>query len=151
MRSLLQHVLVLLARVCLSLFFLWNGVDVITNWQIKSKALAEQEIRFAAALLALEAICLIVGGLLLIVGFYGRLGAGLLIVFLVLDTALLRSGRLAAFDFSEIISHADDITHFLQNLALLGGLLMVLGFGSGGFSIDLVARRRKNKPAPEPT
>ena len=143
MRTLVQHVSVLLARICLSLFFLWNGVDIITNWRIKSQALAEQEVQFAVPLLVLEVFCLIVGGLLLILGFRGRLGAALLVVFLVLDTMLLRSGRLATFDFSEIMSHAEDITHFLLNLALLGGLLMVLGFGSGGFSLDLVARRKK--------
>ena len=146
MRTLVQHVFVLLARICLSLFFLWNGVDIITNWRVKSQALADQEVRFAVPLLVLEVFCLIVGGLLLILGFRGRLGATLLVVFLVLDTMVLRSGRLATFDFSEIMSHAEDITHFLQNLALLGGLLMVLGFGSGGFSLDLVARRKK-KPA----
>lgn len=33
--------------------------------------------------------------------------------------------------------------HVLKNFALLGALLLVLGFGSGGFSLDLLVTGRK--------
>ena len=97
-------------------------------------------------LLAFEVFCLLVGGLLLAMGFRGRLGALLLIFFLVPDTLIHGDwGWLSAISLPEITAHADEVTHCLNNLALLGGLLMVLGFGSGGFSLDLLFAGRKDK------
>lgn len=146
MRSIFQHVFVLLARILLSLFFLWNGVHIILDLEGHREALMNEGMRFAVPLLAFEVFCLLVGGLLLAMGFRGRLGALLLIFFLVPDTLVHGDwGWLSGISLPEITAHADEVTHCLNNLALLGGLLMVLGFGSGGFSLDLFLAGRKNK------
>jgi putative oxidoreductase len=147
MRSLFQHVSILLARVFLSLFFLWTGVWIICTWHANRETLLGHGIPLPSLLLALEVLFLIVGGLLLMVGLRGRLGAILLVIFLVPDTLVSHSDWLAELSFSDFFSdvaaQADQITHFLKNLGLLGGLLIVLGFGSGGFSLDLLLQAKK--------
>jgi putative oxidoreductase len=146
MRTLLQHVSVLLARVLLSLFFLWNGMHTILAWQAHREAMSMLGVRFVVPLLIFEVFCLVVGGLLLIVGLKGRLGAFLLILFLVPDTCIYSDWSwVSLMPAAEYVARAEEITHCLQNLGLLGGLLLVLGFGSGGFSLDLLMSRRKKK------
>lgn len=146
MRTLLQHVFVLLARVMLSLFFLWNGASILMDWHAHREGLATLGVPYAVPLLAFEVFCLLVGGLLLATGFRGRLGAVLLILFLVPDAIVHGDWSwLSAFSLSGLQAHAEEVTHFLKNVGLLGGLLMVLGFGSGGFSLDLFLGRKRNK------
>jgi uncharacterized membrane protein YphA (DoxX/SURF4 family) len=146
MRTLLQHFCILLARVLLSLFFLWKAVHIILDWHGHLQALDWQGARFAVPLLAFEGFCLLVGGLLLVIGFRGRLGALLLIIFLVPDTvAHCDWSWLGAWNLAELRAHAADVTHALKNVGLLGALLLVLGFGSGGFSFDLLLSGRKKK------
>jgi len=150
MRAVSQHVSVLLARILLSAFFLWNGANLISAWvqntdalggqltAVLGEAVGNQGVALAHLVLLLEVLCLLVGGLLLLIGFRGRLAALLLIIFLVPDTFVLHSFWTVAPP--EV---AEQLTHFLKNVGLLGGLLMVLGFGSGGFSVDLVMGRKK--------
>jgi uncharacterized membrane protein YphA (DoxX/SURF4 family) len=132
--------------VLLSLFFLWKAAHIILDRQGHLQALEWQGVRFAMPLLAFEVFCLLVGGLLLAIGFRGRLGALLLILFLVPDTLAHSDWSwLGAFSVPELRAHAEEVTHVLRNVGLLGGLLLVLGFGSGGFSFDLFLTGRKKK------
>ncbi|MFC1597057.1 DoxX family membrane protein [Planctomycetota bacterium] len=141
-----QHVFVLLARVLLSLFFVWNGAHIILDWQTHRETLVNQDVRFAVVLLTVEVILLLVGGLLLMTGFRGRVGALLLIVFLAPDTFVHTDWSwLSTFSLSELVAHAEDVRRLTMNLGLLGGLLLVLGFGSGGFSVDLFLSGRKDR------
>ena len=82
-------------------------------------------------LLAVAAVVEIVGGLSILTGTFARLGALSLIAFLVVTTFLFH-------DFWTLSGPARDlqITMFLKNLSILGGLLLVLGFGAGGASVD---------------
>jgi putative oxidoreductase len=153
MRLIIQHVSVLLARILLSLFFLWNGANLIGDWvqssdmlggrlaQVVGEAVGNQGVALAHVILLLEVFCLLVGGLLLLVGFRGRLAAFLLILFLVPDTLVLHS--FWTVDPANVLAYTEHLTHFLKNVGLLGGLLLVMGFGSGGFSVDLLLGRRR--------
>jgi len=146
MRMLFQHVSVLFARVLLSLFFLWNGAHILLDWHGQRQALEWLGVGYAVPLLVAEVACLLVGGLMLVVGFRGRLGALLLIVFLVPDTLVHSDWSwLGGLSAPELRAHAEEVTRVLKNLALLGALLLVLGFGSGGFSLDLFLTGRKKK------
>lgn len=142
MTSIFHHFFVLLARIFMSTFFLWNGLNIIMHWGENVQNFADMNVPLAMPILGAEVFCLILGGLLLIVGFKGRLAAVLLIVFLVPDT-FVHSNWLLQFDLAQFTQQSVEVGHFLKNLALLGGLLMVLGFGSGGFSVDLVMGRRR--------
>ncbi|MHC4400474.1 MAG: DoxX family protein [Planctomycetota bacterium] len=147
MLTFFQHVFVLLARVFLSLFFLWTGLMIICDWTTHRDLLSHLGAWMAVPVLITEIVFLILGGVLLMVGFRGRLAAGVLIIFLLADTLVLQGdwSWVSEVSLSELTAQEEQITPLLQNLGILGGLLMVLGFGSGGFSLDLFLRGRKKK------
>ena len=66
------------------------------------------------------------GGLLLAVGYQTRLVAGVTAGFTI-ATAL-------AFHFN--FGDQNQAVHFLKNIAIAGGLLQVVAFGSGRYSVD---------------
>ncbi|WP_315837912.1 DoxX family protein [Bradyrhizobium prioriisuperbiae] len=69
------------------------------------------------------------GGLLLVLGYQTRAAAAVLIVFTIAT----------ALGFHNNFAEQNQMIHFLKNIAIAGGLLQVVAFGAGGFSLD--ARR----------
>ena len=120
-QSYINNYLSLLARIFLSAIFLWSGINKIMH------PIATQEnmsahgmpltLVFLLAAIALE----IFGGLSVLLGIKTRWGAAMLIVFLIPATLIFHT------DFSTEIEQA----MFLKNLAMLGGLLMLIRYGGG--------------------
>jgi putative oxidoreductase len=63
---------------------------------------------------------------MVIFGFKARIGAILLLAFLIPATLV----------FHNPIGNPGELNSFLRNLSLTGGLLMVLAYGAGAISID---------------
>ncbi|HEY8064687.1 MAG TPA: DoxX family protein [Methylosinus sp.] len=66
------------------------------------------------------------GGLLLLIGYRARL------VSLVLATFTL----ILAAIFHKNFADQNQMIHFLKNIAIVGGLLQIVAFGAGSFSLD---------------
>jgi putative oxidoreductase len=66
------------------------------------------------------------GGALLLAGYQTRIAALILAVFSVVTALAFHS------DFGDQMQ----MTNFLKNLAMAGGLLQVVAFGAGSFSLD---------------
>jgi putative oxidoreductase len=71
------------------------------------------------------------GGLLLILGWHTRKVAWLLFVYL-----LVATGAAHRFWEYEPAQRANQINHFLKNLALAGAMLFIARFGPGRVSLD---------------
>ena len=74
----------------------------------------------------------IVGAISLILGYKTRFGAAALLIFLIPTTIIFHNPSI----------DPEQLTHFMKNLTIIGGLLMVLGFGPGIFSLDCYFGRR---------
>jgi putative oxidoreductase len=74
------------------------------------------------------------GGVMLLVGYRSRLAALALAAFAVA----------AAVFFHHALGDQNQFIHFMKNLAITGGLLQVVAFGPGTFSLD---NRRAAAPA----
>lgn len=86
----------------------------------------------APEMLAWVAIIIEVGaGALLILGWKTRWAAWLLVVFVAI--AVIMAHRFWQFDAAQ---YANQLAHFLKGLAIIGGLLYVIGFGPGAMSLD---------------
>jgi putative oxidoreductase len=117
-------------RALLSVIFLISVLGKIqapaaTIGYIASAGLPLPEIAYALAVLIELA-----GGLALLVGFRTRIAAGALAIFTLV----------AAVGFHSNLADMDQFIHFFKNVAIAGGLLQVVAFGAGAFSIDAYRR-----------
>jgi putative oxidoreductase len=71
------------------------------------------------------------GGLLLIIGWKTRIVAWILAIFTVVAT--FAAHRYWEFDAQQYVAQ---LTNFMKNLAIIGGLLMVAACGPGRMSVD---------------
>ena len=118
-------------RVLLAAIFLISGFGKLadpagTQGYIAAAGLPLPILAYLAAV-AVE----VGGGLLLIVGYQTRLVALALAVFSVV----------AAFGFHHNFADMNQMIHFLKNIAMAGGLLQVVAFGAGAFSLDALRAR----------
>jgi putative oxidoreductase len=127
----------LAGRICLSAIFLISGVGKLaapgpTIAYIESAGLYLPRVGYAIA------VCIeILGGLALLTGYRVRGAASVLAVF----------SLAAAIAFHAHLADPNQFTHFLKNMAIVGGLLSVLVLGGGRYSLDA---RRASSRLPEP-
>ncbi|MFL9965979.1 DoxX family protein [Paraburkholderia sediminicola] len=80
----------------------------------------------------------LIASVLLVVGYRTRFIAALLAVYSIV-TALI---------FHHALGDQNQMFHFLNNLAMAGGLLQVVAFGAGAYSIDNIRRTSGASVAP---
>jgi putative oxidoreductase len=120
----------LLARVLLSLPFLYSGIDKCLRWEAAQREVAASGLPWPTLLHLVTVVVQLSGGLSLLLGIEPRLGALLLSLFLVPVTVLYhpfwnRSG-------ADFVAEAD---HFLSNLAIIGGFEAIVAVGGGQLSV----------------
>lgn len=136
MNSTLNDTTALAGRILLALMFVLAGFSKIGGFDgtvgyIASKGLPLPAL-LAAGTIALE----IVGGLALAVGYKARWAALALAVFTVLASVLFHNYWAMPAEQQRM-----QMLMFMKNLAVTGGMLMVVALGPGGFSLD--ARRAR--------
>ncbi len=119
-----------LARFFFSFIFLVSSVNLFSIAAVEYAR--GQGVPNPGLLVPLSGTLALVGGISVLVGYRARIGALLLILFLLPVT-------FAMHDFWNIadpqLSQIEQI-HFLKNLSMLGGALMILYFGAGPVSMD---------------
>lgn len=115
----------LAARVCLALVFLKAGITHLIGFS-GFAAMVGSRLPLGGLLAAGTVIFQLLGSMSLLLGYKVKIGALLLIVFLIPATLI----------FHNFIADGEQINAFLKNLGLIGGLLMVLDRGAGAVSLD---------------
>ncbi len=124
----------LLGRFLLALIFLQGGIGWAGNLAGPTAAAANAGVPLANVAVPLAMVLQIVGALMVISGFYTRLGALGLLLFTVLAIVFFHR----FWEKADAAANADRV-QFFKDLALCGGLMVVMAFGPGRLSID--ARR----------
>jgi len=78
----------------------------------------------------------LVGGLSVLLGYRARVGAWLIVLFLVPVTLMMHN----FWAEKDPMAAQMQLSHFLKNLSMLGGALLITQFGPGPLSLD--ARRQ---------
>ncbi|MEX2382416.1 MAG: DoxX family protein [Opitutales bacterium] len=113
-----------LGRIFLSLIFLAAGLGKIFFWEMHVEMMEEAGLPYIPVLLAGAILFLLLGSLFVIFGFKRKIGALLLLAFIIPTTILFH-------DFWSYTGEEqqEQMMHFLKNLGLIGGLLLVLSQG----------------------
>ncbi|MFB3924468.1 MAG: DoxX family protein [Syntrophales bacterium] len=121
---------VLIGRILLVFIFLVSGIGKIANFGGTEQIMAQHGIPLTPYLLVGAIFCEIAGSITVILGYFARYGAFILLVFMI-PTTIIFHGNIA--DPMQKIQ-------FMKNVSMFGGLLLLLILGPGNFSLDHLIR-----------
>jgi len=132
-----QSQTLLIGRILLAAIFLVAGSRKLMAVAASAGYLAKLGFPAPEIMVWVSIVVEIGGALLLILGWHARRAAWLLALFTLIAT-------FAAHRFWEVdaAQYANQMNHFLKNLAIIGGMLIIAAVGPGGVSLD--ARRRSS-------
>ena len=123
----------LVGRWFLAWFFLAEVGHYGGDWSGTISLLYFSGVPVAPLILAFALILIILGSLSLIFGFHTRHGALLLFAVTIIATVLMNDyWMLGASDSAR----QADFELFARNIAIAGGLLLLVGMGPGAFAVD---------------
>jgi putative oxidoreductase len=130
----MRPALALFGRILFSIIFILSGFSHFTEPVISYAA--SQGVPFANFLVPASGLLAIAGGLSIALGYYAKIGAWLLIAFLVPVTFKMH----AFWTIADPMQAQLQQLMFLKNLSMLGGAFAFAYFGSGPYSIRGVPR-----------
>src|SRR5712692_9714494 len=134
-----------LGRVLLCTIFLLAAVgNKIPHFSDVTKIMESVGVPAPQFLLAGAIVFLLVGSVSVILGYKARIGAALLLTFLVLATYYFHP-----FWKLEGQAQQEQMAHFMKNLSMMGAMLFVIANGSGPMSVDSRLHKRVTAPAEE--
>lgn len=119
-----------LGRLFFSLIFIMSGFQHFTGSSITYAA--SQGVPLASVLVPISGVMAIIGGICVSLGYHARFGAILLLLFLLPVTFMMH-------DFWNLTNAQEvqsQMAHFMKNLSMMGGALLIASFGAGPISID---------------
>ena len=128
-----QGFVAVLGRILLCTIFLLSAVgNKIPNFQAVAGAMAKEGVPAQQVMLAGAILFLIAGSLSVILGYKARIGAALLLAFLVLATYYFHD----FWTLSDPQAQQEQMIQFLKNLGLMGAMLLVIANGTGPLSLE---------------
>jgi len=118
-------------RLLLSIIFIVSGLVKMVHFEQTSILLHQTGIEGANAFTVIGLVVELLGGILLLLGLFTRIGVYILMIFLVPATLIFHS--FWQHQGSEMMLQ---LSQFLKNLAIYGGLVLLLNYGPGKWSLD---------------
>jgi putative oxidoreductase len=134
-KSFFQGAVVVLGGFFFSLIFLVAAPNHFTRQTIAFSA--SQGVPWASIAVPLSGVLAIAGGLSILLGYRAKLGAWLIVLFLIPVTLMLHKFWLVQDPMMAQIQ----MILFMKNVSMLGAALLLSQFGAGPFSLD--ARRSR--------
>ncbi len=119
-----------LGRIFLSAIFIIAGLSKIAGYAGTAAFMASQGV--PGALLPLVILLEVVGGIAVLIGWQARTAAFLLAGFSVLSGILFH--YIPSLELEGFAAEAE-MNSFMKNIAIAGGMLMIVAFGPGRFSV----------------
>lgn len=129
----------LIGRICLSVIFLFEAIDSILFFDSTIKTMESYGITLWPKLwLSIAIFLLIMGSVLMMIGYFARVGATLCLLYWVPFTLIV-------YSFWNDPPDTEQLTflRFMTNMAVAGGLLLLLANGSGKYSVKRLIHRMR--------
>lgn len=127
----------LLGRCALSWFYGAGAYNIVNNFAQMSQELTAKHVPMAPLLLVLAFVLMVMGTFSLLVGYHTRHGAVLLFGMTIVATVVLHD----YWHIADAVARKAEFEIFSRDVAVCGGLLMMIGMGCGPFGWD-------NRPPP---
>ena len=133
----LQGTMTLLGRISLCAIFLSSAIGFnLPNFEDAISAMAHEGVPMPRVALVLAIGSLLAGSLMVIIGWKSKVGAGLLLLFLLVETYYFHD----FWTMQESISNKLEMVQFIKNLSLMGAMLFIIANGAGPYSLDARAK-----------
>ncbi|MCG8450944.1 MAG: DoxX family protein [Pirellulales bacterium] len=143
MNPTLQGVLTVVGRVMLSTIFLLSTAgNKIPQFSVVAENMQGEGIPLPKLMLAGAIIFLLAGSISVILGYKARVGALLLLIFLVLASYFYHD----FWAFDDVQRKQQEVVAFMKNMAMIGAMLLIIANGAGPMSLD---NRCAKQPAEE--
>lgn len=146
MPTVIQGITTVAGRVLLCVIFLMSAVgNKIPQFSNVAQMMEGQGVPFPQLMLAGAIVFLLAGSISIMVGFKARIGAALLLVFLVLATYFFHDFWTWPADATWVLNSNPEVKmpvqqiemiSFMKNLALMGAMLFLVANGPGPMSLD---------------
>jgi putative oxidoreductase len=123
----------LIGRVLLVLIFINSGTGKIGNFEGTAQYMAKFGMPVTSFFLVGAIFLELVGSITVILGYFTRFGALLLIIFMIPTTLIFHT------HFGDPVQKI----MFMKNVSMLGGILILLAHGPGRWSLDSLLRKEK--------
>ncbi len=124
-----------IGRILFSLIFIVASFGHFSQGEIQWAA--AQGVPLANVLVPLSGILALVGGLSILLGYHAKIGAWLIVIFLVPVTFMMH--RFWGLPDPEMVPMQQ--IHFMKNISILGGALFFTYYGSGPISLGSSVRK----------
>ena len=121
---------VLLGRILFSLIFLNSGLFHFSGMAVGYAS--SQGVPLASFLVPFSGLVAIVGGLLIVLGYKAKLGAWLIVAFLIPVTFMMH----AFWKETDPMQKQIQMAMFMKNISMLGAAFLITWFGAGPVSFD---------------
>ena len=128
-----KDLVILIGRILLALIFLRLGIGKIENSTGTVQNMVSHGMPYTTFFLIGAIIAEVVGSITVILGYYTRLGAVLILIFLI-PTILI---------FQNPFVDPKLMIHFMKDVSIFGGVLLLLSAGAGRYSLDHLRNRNK--------
>jgi putative oxidoreductase len=129
----LKALAILVGRILLVFIFLKSGIGKIENFQGTAQYMAKFGMPYTHFFLIGAIFFELVGSITVILGCFARFGSVLLLILLIPTTLI----------FHNIFKDPQMMVHFMKNVSMFGGILVLLAVGPGRFSLDYLLRGKK--------
>ena len=121
----------LAGRILLSIIFIMSGIGKITGFAGTAGRMTSKGLPMADVLLGASIVIELGAAAMIVLGFKARWGAAALLLWMIPVTLVFHS----YWTYPAAEQQMQSIM-FFKNLGLMGGMLLIMGFGSGPFSLN---------------
>ncbi|HBJ33441.1 MAG TPA: DoxX family protein [Planctomycetaceae bacterium] len=130
--SFTTRILAIVGRVMIATIFLLSAVgNKIPNFSQTVDYMSASGVPLPSLSLVAAIVFLVVGSVSIVLGYYARIGASLLLVFLILATYFFHN-----FWSYEGQEQQMQMIQFMKNLSMMGTMFFIMAVGSGPLSLD---------------
>lgn len=118
--------ILLLGRVLYSFFFIRSGYNHLTKLNMMAQYAGSQGVPMAKLGVGVSGVMLVAGGLSILLGFEPRIGALLLVAFLVPTAVMMHR----FWGVADPMAAQNQMIHFWKNIVMAGAALMIYYFAT---------------------